>query len=216
MPYNHRRIELRLRALDKRLQALFADQEQLDIQIRTKIKRQIKEIQEYYNLSYEKASSAKRVVQILNSYNSFINQLEAVKRGDLDAKSAIENIGSATESRKINVLLHNLCKAAEAVFWAATALTLAASIFGIALPMLIVQPALGVAVGITIVGAMLYTGYKCLSALTEFRAMSRHDSEYNSEVGLISSFFKPPRKEPQHEMNEPLEHAAEYSWLVPI
>ncbi|KTD00404.1 DUF5638 domain-containing protein [Fluoribacter gormanii] len=192
MPFNHRKLELRLNTCDKRLRALFANAE-----IGLKLEQQIKAVQNYYNLSYTKATSAKRVEEIAASYELFIEQLTDVKNGDMTPKEASERIGSACESRKIGVLFHNLTKACELMFYAATAFSLYAGIFGIALPVLIVQPVLGVAVGITIVGAMLAATYKAVACLTEFRSLSRHDTEYTNELSLVS-FFKPKLQEKEN------------------
>ncbi|KTD40383.1 DUF5638 domain-containing protein [Legionella parisiensis] len=185
MPLNHTKLERRLSACDKALNALFADQ-----LFSEKIQQQIKAVQDYYNLSYTKTNSAKKAEEIAASYELFLDQLTRVKHRQLNIKEASEKISNSCESRKIGVLFHNLAKACEVMFYAATAFSLYAGIFGIALPVLIVQPALGVAVGITIVGAMIAAAYKALSCFTEFKSFSRHDTEYTNELSLVS-FFKP-------------------------
>ncbi|WP_392536460.1 DUF5638 domain-containing protein [Legionella sp. 227] len=188
MPVNHSKFELRLNTCDQELQALFDD-----VQIGEKMQQKIDAVKNYYNLSYTKAISPKKVEAIVSSYETFIKQLDQVKKGNLPPKKALETVGSGCESRKIGVLFHNLAKACELMFYAATAFSLYAGIFGIALPVLIVQPVLGVAVGITIVGGMLAAAYKALSCFTEFRSFSRHDAEYTNESGLIR-FFKPEQQ----------------------
>ncbi|MCE0724566.1 MULTISPECIES: DUF5638 domain-containing protein [Legionella] len=192
MPLNQRKLELRLNACDEALQTLFADQD-----VGEKIRKQITAVQEYYNLSYTKTNSAKSAEKIAASYELFLDQLAKVKYKQLNTKEASEKISNSCESRKIGVLFHNLGKALELMFYAATAFSLYAGIFGIALPVLIVQPVLGIAVGITIVGAMIAAAYKALSCFTEFKSFSRHDTEYTNELSLVS-FFKPvlqPMKE---------------------
>ncbi|MCW8400091.1 DUF5638 domain-containing protein [Legionella sp. PATHC038] len=188
MPVNHSKFELRLNTCDQELQSLFDD-----VQIGEKMQQKIDAVKNYYNLSYTKAISPKKVEAIVSSYETFIKQLDQVKKGSLTPKKALETVGSGCESRKIGILFHNLAKACELMFYAATAFSLYAGIFGIALPVLIVQPVLGVAVGITIVGGMLAAAYKALSCFTEFRSFSRHDAEYTNESGLIR-FFKPEQQ----------------------
>ncbi|PWY55160.1 hypothetical protein DGG96_13345 [Legionella qingyii] len=208
MPFNQRKLELRLSACDSKLHALFAK-----AQIGEKLQQQVNAVQDYYNLSYTKATTAKKVEEIAASYELFIDQLSKLKKGELTPKAASERIASACESRKIGVLFHNLAKACELMFYAATAFSLYAGIFGIALPVLIVQPVLGVAVGITIVGAMLSAIYKAGTCLTEFRSLSRHDAEYTNELSLVS-FFKPKHQEKENVdriEDEELEGACCYS-----
>ncbi|KTD71060.1 hypothetical protein Lste_0384 [Legionella steelei] len=185
MPVNHSKFEPRLSNCDKELQKIFDG-----LQVDGKLQWQIDQVKDYYNLSYTKAVSEKRITEILISYELFIARLKQVKNGVIKPKELIDETGSACESRKISILFHNLTKACELMFYAATAFSLYAGIFGIALPVLIVQPVLGVAVGITIVGGLLAAAYKALSCFTEFRSFSRHDAEYTNEVSLIS-FFKP-------------------------
>ncbi|AWN75078.1 DUF5638 domain-containing protein [Legionella anisa] len=199
MPLNQRKLERRLETCDEALQALFADQD-----VGEKINKQIIDVQEYYNLSYTKTNSAKKAEKIAASYELFIDQLTKVKNKQLNPKEASEKISNSCESRKIGVLFHNLAKACELMFYAATAFSLYAGIFGIALPVLIVQPVLGVAVGITIVGAMIAAAYKALSCFTEFKSFSRHDTEYTNELSLVS-FFK-PKLQP---IKEDLQHSEE-------
>ncbi|KTD09042.1 hypothetical protein Lgra_2277 [Legionella gratiana] len=190
MPYNHRKLERRLSICDKKLSALFASEKELD----DKLKQQIKAVQDYYNLSYTKASSAKTVETIATSYESFVAGLTKVKHGEMSHIDAMDALLKTSESRKINVLFKNLAKTCELLFWSATAFSLYAGIFGIALPVLIIQPTLGIAVGITIVGAMVAAAYKALSCFTEFKSVSRHDAEYTNEVSLVSFFKHAPQE----------------------
>ncbi|STY30051.1 Uncharacterised protein [Legionella wadsworthii] len=193
MPFNHRILEARLHECDQELDKLFADQNP-----GFKINQQIKAVKDYYNLSYTKVVSAKKADQIATSYEFFINHLKQVKNKPLNSKECIDQISSSCESRKIGVLFHNLAKACELLFYAATAFSLYAGIFGIALPVLIVQPVLGVAVGITIVGAMIAAAYKALSCFSEFKTFGRHEAEYTNELSLIS-FFTPARQQQKEE-----------------
>ncbi|KTC83638.1 DUF5638 domain-containing protein [Legionella cincinnatiensis] len=204
MPYNHRILEQRLITCDDQLSALFATEKELD----DKIKQQIKAVQDYYNLSYTKATSAKTVEAIAKSYESFVALLTKVKNKEMPPKEAIDALINTSQSRKVNILFNNLTKACELLFWSATAFSLYMGIFGIALPVLVIQPVLGVAVSITIVGAMLAAAYKALSCFTEFKSLSRHDTEHTNEASLVS-FFKPAPLEREvispinEEINEP-------------
>lgn len=192
MPYFHSTLEQRLSTCDHKLEALFESDTPLDEQVR----QQINEVKRYYNRSYIKATSAKTVEAIAASYESFVNQLTQVKNGNMTTKEATESLLSNSQSRKLNVLFHNLCKACELLFWSATAFSLYMGIYGLVLPVLIIQPYVGVAVGITIVGALLASVYKALSCVTEFKSLNRHNTEHTNEVNLVY-FFQPLRKEPE-------------------
>lgn len=150
--------------------------------------KQIKEVQDYYDLSYEKAKSKKTMKAIADSYGTFIDKLALVQQGDLSREEMINTINEANYSRKISILIHNLIKACELIFWIAASVSLYASIFAIALPVLVVQPPLGIAITVAIGGLILKAAASCIQSLTEFRGFGRHDTEYSHEVSLVSFF----------------------------
>lgn len=207
MPYNHKELEQRLSICDEKLSNLFTDKE-LDEQFKQKINA----VKAYYNRSYAKAMTTKTVEAIAASYELFVEQLNKVKKGELLPKDALEQIESIIQSRKINVIFYNLAKACELIFWKATTFSLYAGIFGVALPVLIVQPVLGIAVGITMVGALLAAAYKSLKCYAEFKSLSRHNTEYTHEASLVS-FFNPAPQEKSSLNNE--EDTLDLSQLYP-
>ncbi|KTD15684.1 hypothetical protein Lgra_0350 [Legionella gratiana] len=182
-------IEKRLKNCDKKLRTLFQDY----MQTHKLMSQTIQAIEQYYNLSYRKATRTKTIEQITSSYELLVDNLTQIKNGKLSSDMALNQISRDINSRKRNVIFHDIAKAAESLFWAATATSLYAAVFGIALPVLIVQPLLGVAVGITIVGAMLTAAYKSFACLAEFKSYSRHSLEYEHETSLVS-FFKSSKR----------------------
>jgi hypothetical protein len=194
MPYNHRELEHRLKKCKDDLKSLFDEHEKSHL-----MQKRIKAVDDYYTLSYAKASTANTVEQIARSYEAFVGNLAKVKSGEINPEQALNQISGSNGTRKRDVVFHDLAKACESVFWAATAFSLYAAIWGIALPVLVVQPVLGVAIAITIVGAMLKAAHKSLSCLGEMRAFGRHGDEYDNEASLVS-FFKPERRHHQEEL----------------
>lgn len=188
MPVNHTEFEQRLSICDEQLDELFQDQIQSP-----QLKQKTKAVRDYYNISYFKASQGKTAEKIATNYEFFIDQLRKVKNNELSYDLAIKNIEHSSESRKINVLFCNLAKACELIFWTACTLSLLAGIWGIALPALILQPTLGIALSITIVGGMLGAANKASSCLNEFKSFRRHDAEYTNEASLVSLFKHEPR-----------------------
>lgn len=187
MPYNHSKLEQRLRRCDRKLFNLFLAQEELT----PELKRTIKAVEEYYNLSYTKAYSKKTIEQIAQSYELFVNQLTLVKKGALNSDNLLNSMKQETSNRKMRGHFYNLAKACECMFWSALTFSLLSLVFGVVLPTLILGSAIiGLALGITVIGAMFHTAYKAASCLTQFKSVSRHRDEYNHEVALIS-FFKP-------------------------
>jgi hypothetical protein len=189
MPYNHRELEHRLKKCREDLNSLLEEHSNTQL-----VKAKIKSVDAYYNLSYAKASKASTVEQIVRDYEALVKNLAQVKNGNLKPELVLNQISSATNSRKRDVVFHDLAKVCESIFWAATAFSLYAAIWGIALPVLVVQPVLGVAVAVTVVGAMLKAAHNSLSCLSEMRSFGRHSAENDDEARLVSSFFKPKEK----------------------
>lgn len=214
MPYNHTQLERILNDCDKRLDTLLKNEKEIDSNT---IKQRIEEVKNYYCLSYKKAkpASAETIETIVTNYNSFVKDLEelynetSIEIKKLMEAQALENVTNINQSRKFQVVKNNFAKICELLYWAATAFSLCAGIFGIALPVLNIQPALGVALSITIGGAMLAAGYKALSCLSEFRSksLSRHNTEETNETELVSFFAKrTPKKQQNTSIGEEIGH----------
>ncbi|WP_058535788.1 DUF5638 domain-containing protein [Legionella saoudiensis] len=158
-------------------------------------------IQSYYNSSLRKAKSEKTQLAIIISYENYIDLLtESHKITHLQPlpydkiedffKASNEKIGREYDARRISAFFHNCYKVCELTFWAAATISLYASIFLVALPMLIVQPTLGLAVSITVGGLFMKAASHCLASLGEFKGTARHSTEYDTERALLS-FFQP-------------------------
>ena len=184
MPLNYTKLEKRLNDCDNKLSALFTKHPENEA-----LQRQVKAVQHYYNLSYAKAKKDKTITKIINSYELYVQQLKMVKNNPLVSGKILKTINNANDARKIAVIFFDLAKAAESLFWVATGISLYASVFVIAIPMLIVQTPLGIALSIVIAGLLIKAVANCIQCMSEFRSYKRHQTEYVHEVNLLS-FFK--------------------------
>lgn len=203
MPLNHTKLEKRLSDCDEKLSALFKD-----VETNNAIKKHLLEVQNYYNLSYTNTKKDKTAETIVSTYEEYIIHLENVKTGYDWYKNGLHSYAEATAaldkahdaivyantSRHIDVVRHDLANICALMFWASTALALYASVYLIALPMLIVQPVLGIAMGITIGGFFLKSAANCINCCSEFKGFSRHSAEYEHERMLFKFFFKPAQQ----------------------
>lgn len=177
-----------------------------------KIQEHINVIQNYYNTSLRAAKNEKKQNAVVTSYENYIKLLndagqlrlqEPMASAQLDEflKTSNEAIGREYDARRISAFFHNCYKICELAFWASAAITMYASIFLVALPMLIVQPTLGLAVSIAVGGVFLKTTSNCLECFGEFKGTARHSTEYDSERALLS-FFQPKAPEQPVQQNE--------------
>ena len=213
MPLNHTKLEKRLSDCDEKLSALFKD-----VATNDAIQKHLLEVQNYYNLSYTNTKKDKTAETIVSTYEEYVTHLENVKTGTYwyttglhtyeEASSSLNKahdaIFYANTSRQLEVVRHNLVNICALMFWASTALALYASVYLIALPMLIVQPVLGIAMGITIGGFFLKSAINCVSCCTEFKGFGRHSAEYEHERMLFKFFFKPAQQFKQASEAEPV------------
>lgn len=197
MPLFYTRLEKRLAECDERLENIFKNMEEAQ-----GIQSYIKNIQEYYALSYKKAKQNEKTIEnIIKRYEYYVQSLELASQGEMpgDIKTKIHTDG---QSRVIAVFLADTLKACELIFWAATAVTLYASIFLFALPMLLMQTPLGIGISIAIGGLLIQTAVNCVKCCTEFRTIERHDKEYKSELELLSFFQPAAASEPSDSENQ--------------
>lgn len=212
MPLNYVNLQKRLDECDTKLAELFKGEPVTEV-----VLEHIEVVKDYYRLSYTKAQKDKTIEAIVKSYEDYVLHLQNVKtagkldKGDelsFDAlkgeyKKAKYGIVYASDSRYLDVIKHDLLKVCELMFWASTALALYASIYLIALPMLLVQPVLGIAMAVTIGGFLLKAAADFITCLTEFRGFGRHAAEYKAEVNLLG-FFAPKETEPKPESESAL------------
>ncbi len=208
MPFNHTKLEARLSKCDEKLNKLFNG-----FEISDAVKKHIQEVQDYYNLSYTKAQKNTTAEAIVTTYEEYVIHLENVKNGTYwyttgqnnyeetqklldDAKAAMNY---ANDSRNIGTVKHNLVNICALMFWASTALALYAAVYLIALPMLIVQIFLGIAMGITLGGFFLKSAANCIECFTEFKGFGRHSAEYEHERQLLNFLFKPAQTKSKQE-----------------
>lgn len=199
MPYNRRELEQRLLECDEKLDELC---EQLltsfiDPEVKKQIEDHINMVNKYYNTSYQKAKDTPKIEAIIITYEQYVEILTKIKNGTYNSPQqtlkefkaeALVNISDNNIDRKLDVVLWNLAKGCQAVFWAAVSITLFSLIFLIALPTLIVQPVIGIATMMAVCGFLLITAMKFLNCFNEFRTLGRHNDEFKAEASLLERF----------------------------
>ncbi len=209
MPYNRTEMELRLTKCHENLNQLFAGI--MTDEVGRTFQPHIESVQKYYNTSYQKAEKTSTIEKIISRYEEYIQLLTNVSQGKPKAQERVDIFKQNLLSRKIDVVLSNLAKACELIFWAAAAITLFSSIFMIALPIVIVQPPLGVAIMIAVGGLLIKSAMSCFNCFKEFRTLGRHKKGYDDEVATLirhreecnkskkPTLFQPVPEEPVNE-----------------
>lgn len=201
MPYNLAKLDRRLEDCNNDLASLFPLSD-------SNIQSQLKAVKNYYEKSCNDAINRVEMESIIKNYELFISNLTKIKEYTESYKlsqdpdeiesfqeryEAINILKNINLQHKTNVIFANLAKACELIFWISASLTLFASIFAIALPVLIVQPAFGLVISITTAGFIFKAMQNLINCLSEFKSFRPHDNEYDREVQLVS-FFQPKKK----------------------
>ncbi|MGC1183402.1 DUF5638 domain-containing protein [Legionella sp.] len=201
MPLNYTNLEKRLIENDQKLSNLFTG-----VKLNESLLKHIADIKNYYNISYTKAKESKTIEAIIKDYENFVDHLKILKSNSgvtnvsyerrLEAyNKATDSIRHARNSKKLAIIKYDLAQACKLTFWAASAISLYASIFLIALPMVIFQPVIGLSMSISIGGLLLMTALKCTQCIREFKTLGRHDIEYRDEIELFGLFKPEPKPE---------------------
>lgn len=201
MPYNLAKLDRRLEDCNVNLDSLFPLSD-------SNIQSQLEAVKNYYEQSCKDATSGEEMERIIKNYELFISHLTKIKKytesynlsQDPDKKESFDEryetiniLRTINLEHKGNVICANLAKACELIFWISASLTLFASIFAIALPVLIVQPAFGLVISITTAGFIFKAMQNLINCLSEFKSFRPHDNEYDREVQLIT-FFQPKQQ----------------------
>lgn len=175
----------RIRLCNNELDELFSG-----IQLSKEFEQQLKEIKAFYARSFNRTKDEIDGEYITQEYRSLINTAKKVKRGELKSDRALDAVKKLSDSREYDIIIHNILKVCELLFWGtvAAASILAFATFGA--PLLICEPLLGLAVSFTSSFLFFTTADKFLNCFDQFKSFDRIDAESKREIGLIS-FFSP-------------------------
>ena len=162
-----------------------------DINITPEFEKQLDEIKSFYISSFKNTLDDDAGISVARQYQTFIVTLSEVRGGSLTADEALEIIQETKDDRQDNIIVQNILKVCELLFWvAAAALCYAASIT-IGIPLLFLEPLTGIFVAAT--SAILFYLAADLAAecFGEFESFDSVDEEHTRETNAIS-FFSPP------------------------
>lgn len=169
------------------LDALFAD-----LNVSISLKRQLRDIKNFYQRAFDKTSNKKTATTIVNQYEQFIVSASEVKLGQLTAEEANLKINDVTEDRQLNIIMHNIFKVCELFFWAFVAATAYVGCLTIGIPSLFLQPFIGLAVTVgtgVLLGSAIHNMGECMDAFKSFDRVNKEDTQ---EKDIISFFSRQP------------------------
>jgi hypothetical protein len=169
------------------LDSLFA---YLDINYR--LRMQLRDIKSFYQRAFNNASNENTAMEIINQYEQFIVSASEVKLGQMTVEEANLVIDDATEDRQFKIIVHNIFKLCELFFWTALAATAYAGCITVGIPLLFLEPLIGVALTIgtgLLCCSSFHNGLECFN---EFKTFDRANEENTRERDVISFFAPQP------------------------
>lgn len=168
---------------DKSLNSIFTD-----LNTNKALDRQLKKIQQFYRCAFKQAPNDSAGCTVIKEYSDLIERIEKVKCGNLTATQAIEEISNSAENKRINIIIENVLKACELLFWTASAAVFYVGCVTVGIPMMLCEPIIGSAI---FIGCTAFLSASFVSAIECFEQLKSFDhinKEERRELNLISFF----------------------------
>lgn len=189
----------------ERLQALASEES-------ASLSEPIRKIRQYYEHSLRTARPNQSDA-IIREYETFVNDLERVKTGQITAEEAIKKVNLANKSRTIAIVFHNLAKVVELLFWALVASTCVTATIAVGLPLIITDVFIGLVVAISTFAMLIRSIKNIADCFEQFKSTDRHVAARDCKNELISFFtptanIKPSTEQPEAPPMEEQQEAA--------
>ncbi len=214
MPLFDTDLEPLLKTCDDQIAALITDLQEIQLGA-NEAKRQLDEVKKYFHLSLFKTNGCNEA-EILASYELFLKNLAKVRNGSLTTEEALTAIQDNTDSREMGIIFYNIGKIFELMFWTLATIASACAAISVGLPLIFIQPFLGLPVTLGAGGLAFLTFTQMDECLDEFKSCDRLAEEDEREKNLVS-FFKPaPAQNAAPVLDVKIEEQADESKLMPV
>lgn len=163
--------------------------------------RQLNKLKAYYRRAFNKTQSECAGEDVLEEYKLLVLAVQELKAGNITANDAMEAIEDLADCRALEVLLLNIFKMCELLFWAAAAAACYVAAITVGLPMIACEPVLGLAVTVGTGALFLNTLDKCLDCFEQFESFDAVEAQATREKNTIG-FFAPAALAPTEEAAE--------------
>jgi hypothetical protein len=148
---------------------------------------------------------ASRKKTALEEYQLLVNAIKLVKTGGLTSDEGLKFVKDLSFNRKMDVVIANILKTCELLFWMTTAITSYVFCLGFAIPLMFFNPPLGVALTLGASAVMLAAtlkGVECVRQFESFNAINKEEQIERNAVSFFTSAKTIPQ--PEIDLNEEL------------
>ncbi len=149
-------------------------------------------LNDYYTRRFWKNDNDTKRKSLVNEYGLLLETIKKIKTGSLKTEQALKNISDISSDRKIDVIIQNIFKTCELLFWLTAAITSYAFCIGFGIPIMFFNPVVGLAITIGTSVLMLEAAIQTLKCVDEFKSFDPINKQEKLERNLIS-FFLPPK-----------------------
>lgn len=146
----------------------------------------LKKIDAYYQQRFLENSDLQKT--ILQEYQNLITAIADVKKGSLSAEDGLKIVQELSLDRKTEIVVANIIKGCELLFWMAAALTSYVFCLGLAFPLIFLEPIIGVALTLGTSIIMLAATLKGADCVREFTSFNEVNKQAELERNSISFF----------------------------
>ncbi len=152
------------------------------------LKIKIRQINAFYQQAFNNTSDEEEGLSIVEQYEKFIITASEVRAGQITAEQAYEKIEEKIEEGQIDVLIQNILKVCELLFWSSVAAISYAICLSVGLPLLVLEPLIGFAISAGTSILFLISVVSAGNCFEEFKTFDRINNQCAREKDLISFF----------------------------
>lgn len=178
-------FEKRFDECNKRIDGLFQG-----IESKTEIKRQVQEIKNHYRDLYIEASTNSDEELCIETYELFTQALEGIKEGRIKSEEILEQFEEINFLRKAGIVLDNIFKALELLFWATLSAALFTQSILLAPTFVAVNPFFALSVLSLACMAIIFSVVSFFNCIDEFKSLDTIEEEIKREKNVFQFFKK--------------------------
>lgn len=159
-----------------------------DLKINKTLVQQLKQVKIFYHRAFCNCQTKSAWSNVIKEYEGLIEQINRIKHGTLTVTQAIEELNCSTENKRIDIIIQNIFKACELLFWAASTAVFYVSCFSFGIPLMACEPVIGSLLTISCTAFLLNSLVCTLECFEQFKSFDSIDAEEIREKQLISFF----------------------------
>lgn len=159
-----------------------------DQEVTKAFRTNLEKLHHFYFRHCTERNSAAKIKALISEYQLLIHTLKEIKSGALTAQEAQDSIKQLSADRKMDIVVQNVFKTCELLFWATAAVTAYAFCLGIAIPMIFFNPLLGAALTIGASILMLEASILAFKCIDDYSSFKKVNTQERLELNTLSFF----------------------------